>query len=62
MDLYLIIAIIIAVIVIVALCFFIARLTAERDVQRTHAENNARQIDDLRQTYERQIADFIKVF
>ena len=57
MDLYLIIAIIIAVIVIVALCFFIARLTAERDVQRTHAENNARQIDDLRQTYERQIAD-----
>ncbi len=57
MDLYLIIAIIITVIVIVALCFFIARLTAERDVQRTHAENNARQIDDLRQTYERQIAD-----
>jgi DNA recombination protein RmuC len=45
----------IAIAVTAVLCYFIARLTAERDVQRTNAENNARQLVAQKESFDKQI-------
>lgn len=49
------IVIIIAVIVAAVLGYFITRRTAERDVQKTNAENYSRQLDTQKEEYEKRL-------
>ncbi len=56
MEIYLIV-IAIAFVVIGALVYMIVRLTAQRDVERTKAENYVRQIQEQKISYEKQMSD-----
>ena len=61
MEIYLVTAIIalvvIALVVIALLVYRMTRLTAERDVQRTLAENYAKQLDSQKDSYEKQLKE-----
>jgi DNA recombination protein RmuC len=56
MEIYLIV-IAIAFIIIGLLVYMIVRLTAQRDVERTKAENYAGQLQNLKVSYEKQLSD-----
>ena len=56
MEIYLVTAII-ALVVIALLVYRITRLTAERDVQRTLAENYSKQLDSQKDSYEKMVRD-----
>ena len=50
MEIYMIV-IVVAFVIIGALVYMIVRLTAQRDVERTKAENYVRQINEMKDTY-----------
>ena len=56
MEIYLVTAII-ALVVIALLVYRMTRLTAERDVQRTLAENYSKQLDSQKDSYEKMVRD-----
>ena len=56
MEIYLII-IVIAFVIIGLLAYMIVRLTAQRDVERTKAENYASQLQNQKASYEKQLSD-----
>jgi len=56
MEIYLIV-IAIAFVIIGLLVYMIVRLTAQRDVERTKAENYAGQLQNLKVSYEKQLSD-----
>ena len=56
MEIYLVTAII-ALVVIALLVYRMTRLTAERDVQRTLAENFSKQLDSQKDSYEKMVRD-----
>ena len=56
MEIYLVTAII-ALVVIALLVYRMTRLTAERDVQRTLAENYSKQLDSQKDSYEKQLKE-----
>lgn len=53
MEIYLIIAIVVIIVMAILLGYFITTLTAERDVQKTNAENYSRQLDSQKDGYEK---------
>ena len=56
MEIYMIV-IVVAFVIIGALVYMIVRLTAQRDVERTKAENYAGQLQNLKVSYEKQLSD-----
>ena len=57
MEIYLIIAIVVIIVMAILLGYFITTLTAERDVQKTNAENYLHQLGSQKVDYETRMSD-----